>query len=169
MTTSGTQTTTFSVVDVRKVVNCFAADFSMKAQATGLRSRESVAATVSDLKVFAEHGYLIKVKLILKDATGKKIRGSVYTVSDNAVGWSSDRPGDNLWPRTPGGSLKVVATFSQSWWDMSDSSKDGFVERNGLNSSWEITSEDTSLSHLSSSDGQRYSSNGYGWQRTNYA
>lgn len=168
MTSSGTQTTTYSVVDVRKVVDCFAADFSMKAQATGLRSRESVAETVSDLKVLAENGYLISVRLILKDAAGNKIRGSVYTVADNAVGWSSDRPGNNLWPRTPGGTLRVIATLTQAWWDMNDASKDGFVSRYGMNSRWDLTTEDTSLSHLSSSAGQRYASNGYGWQRMNY-
>jgi hypothetical protein len=169
MSTSGTQTTTYSVVDVRKVVDCFAADFSMKAQATGLRTRESVAGVVSDLKIFAENGYLSDVQLILKDDKGTEIRGTVYTVSDNAVGWSSDRPGNNLWPRTPGGTLKVIATMNQSWWDKTDAEKTAFISRNSMYSSWAKNTDGTSLANLSSSTGQRYASNGYGWQRTNYA
>lgn len=169
MSTSGTQTTTYSVVDIRKVVDCFAADFSMKGQATGLRSRESVAETVSDLKVLAESGYLIDVQLILKDAAGAEIRGTVYTVSENAVGWTAERPGNNLWPRTPGGTLKVIATLTQAWWDMTKTAKDSFISRNAMNSRWDLVTDGTSLSHLSSSAGQRYASNGYGWQRTNYA
>lgn len=168
MTSSGTQTTTYSVVDVRKVVGCFAADFSMKAQATGLRSRESVAEVVSDLKVFAENGYLSDVQLILKDAEGTEIRGTVYTVSEIAVGWSSDRPGNNLWPRTPGGTLKVIATMNQSWWDKTDSEKAAFMSRNSMYGTWAKNTDGTTLANLSSSAGQRYASNGYGWQRTNY-
>lgn len=168
MTTSGTQTITYSVVDVRKVVDCFAADFSMKAQATGLRSRDNVAEVVSDLKIFAENGYLDDVQLILKDADGTEIRGAVYTVSENAVGWSSDRPGNNLWPRTPGGTLKVLASMNQSWWDKSDTEKSAFISKNSMYSSWSKNTDGTSLANLRPSTGQRYASNGYGLQRTNY-
>jgi hypothetical protein len=103
MSSTGTQTTTYTVVDVRKVVANFAADFSMMAQATGLRTRESVANAVSDLRTFAELGYLIDVLLVLKDASGKQIRGAIYRVSQAAAGWVSDRPGGNLWPRTAQG------------------------------------------------------------------
>lgn len=169
MSMSATQTTTYSVIDVRKVVDCFAADFSMKSQATGLRTRESVAEAVSDLKIFAENGYLSGVQLILKDADGTEIRGTEYTVSENAVGWTSERPGNNLWPRTPGGTLKVIATMNQSWWDKTESSKADFISRNSMHGSWARNTDGTSLANLSSSTGQRYASNGYGWQRTNYS
>jgi hypothetical protein len=169
MSATGTQTRTYTVADVRKVVDNFAADFSMMAQATGLRSRESVAESVSDLKTLAEYGYLINVKLILKNAAGTQIRGAVYTVSDAAAGWTSGRPGGNLWPRTPGGVLKVVATLSADWWEMTSDRKAAFITRHSLNSPWDLTTEDTSFSGLSASAGQRYASNGYGWDRTNYA
>lgn len=169
MSATGTQTNTYTVADVRKVVDNFAADFSMMAQATGLRSRESVAETVSDLKIFAEYGYLINVKLVLKDAAGTQIRGAAYTVSDAASGWTSERPGGNLWPRTPGGALKVVAALNDDWWAKTSDQKAAFIDRHSLNNPWEVTTEDTSFSGLSASAGQKYASNGYGWDRTNYA
>jgi hypothetical protein len=169
MSQTSTHTTTYTVADVRKVVESFAADFSMMAQATGLRTRESVANTVSDLRTFAEHGYLIDVRLILKDATGKYLRGAVYTVSQAAVGWVSNRPGGNLWPRTPGGQLQVVAAIAAAWWEKTDLEKGVFIAKYGLHSAWDLTTEDTSFAGLASSQGQRYASNGYGWERTNYA
>ncbi len=169
MSATGSQTTTYTVADVRKVVDNFAADFSMMAQATGLRTRESVAECVSDLKTLAEQSYLVDVKLILKDASGTQIRGAVYKVSEAAAGWTSGRPGGNLWPRTPGGVLKVIATLTTTWWEMTPERKAAFITRYGLNSPWDLTTEDTSFSGLTASAGQRYASNGYGWDRTNYA
>lgn len=169
MNTIGTQTKTYTVADIRKVVDNFAADFSMMTQATGLQSREDVAKTVSDLKTFAENGYLIDVKLILKDASGTQIRAAVYRVSDSAVGWTPQRPGNNLWPRTPGGSLLVVAAFTSDWWNKTDAQRASFIANQGLYFSWSRTSEDTTFTCLTSSAGQRYASNGYGWERTNYS
>ena len=169
MASTGTQTTTFTVADIRKVVDRFAADFSMMAQATGLHSRTSVENTVSDLKILAENRYLIAVKLILKDSNGTQIRAAVYNVSEAAAGWKSDRPGNNLWPNTPNGTLKVVATLTTEWWKKSESEIAGFVSANGMHSSWALTDEDTSFSGLTRSNGQRYESNGYGWERTNFS
>jgi hypothetical protein len=169
MSDTGTQTISFTVADVRKVVDNFAADFSMMAQATGLRTRESVAQTVADLKTLAEWRYLINVNLILKSASGAQLRAAVYKVSEAAGGWTSGRPGGNIWPRTPGGILKVIATLSPDWWGMTTERKTAFIKRHKLNSPWEITPEDTSFAMLTSSAGQQYASNGYGWDRTNYS
>lgn len=169
MSSTGTQTTTYTVADIRKVVENFAADFSMMAQATGLRTRESVAAVVSDLNKFAEHDYLVAVTLFLLDKDGNKLRVAVYKVADSAVGWKSDAPGNNLWPRTEGGALWVLGTLTDAWWNKTESDKDAFIKNNGLNSPWSKTEKDTSLSGLASSAGQKYASNGYGWERTNYS
>ena len=169
MSSSQTQTTTFTVADIRKVIDNFAADFSMMAQSTGLRTRESVAQVVSDLKIFAEHGYLVRVRLCLEDKNGTKLRAAEYKVSDSASGWNSERPGNNLWPRTVDGSLGVLATLSDAWWQKTDADQANFVRDQGLHNSWKKTDKDTSLLGLSSSAGQKYASNGYGWERTNYS
>ena len=168
MSSTTTQSKTYTVADVRKVVENFAADFSMIAQATGLRSRESVAETVFDLRVLAENSYLIAANLILKDKVGKQIRAAVYHVSEFAVGWTSGRPGNNLWPRTPDGSLRVIATLTNDWWAMGDATRTMFISNNHMHFSWALTTEDTSFSGLNASSGQRYASNGYGWERKNY-
>jgi hypothetical protein len=167
MSSTGTQTTTYTIADIQKVVDNFAADFSMMAQATGLWARDNVEKTVFDLKVFAENGYLIDVNIILKDRYGRQIRAAVYKVSESAKGWISERPGNNLWPRMPDGSLKVVATLTNAWWNMTGSEKERFI-RDRLYGSWPITTEETSFLGLASSPGQRYASNGYGWERKNY-
>lgn len=169
MSSTGTQTTTFTVADIRRVVENFAADFSMMSQATGLRSRDSIAEIVYDLRVFAEYGHLVSVRLILRDSSGNKIRGALYRVSESASGWTSEQPGNNLWPKTQGGSLNVVATMSSTWWSKTDSQKTTFITNNELNGTWPVSAEDESLDSLSSSAGQKYASRGYGWERTNYS
>src|SRR6266511_2858823 len=144
---TSTHTTTYTVADIRKVVDNFAADFSMVAQATGLYLREGVARVVADLK------------LILADDRGVTIRAAKYDVSTSAIGWTSDRPGNNIWPRTPAGSLNVIAAFTNEWWDMSDAEKKTFQQATGLNSIWVRTDQDCSFSGLTATSGQRYASN----------
>jgi hypothetical protein len=169
MSTTTTRTTTYTVSDIRRVVDNFAADFSMMAQSTGLRARESVANTVSDLKILAEYGYLVEVSLFLFDKEGNKICAARYKVSESASGWQSDRPGDALWPKTEGGALRVLATLTYEWWGMTDTDRQEFIRDRGLNSPWSPAEWDTSFTGLTSSAGQKYVSNGYGWERTNYA
>lgn len=169
MSFTQTQTTTYTVADIRKVVENFAADFSMMAQSTGLRTRENVADVVSDLRIFAENGYLVQVTVILKDKDENKIRAAEYKVSNTASGWNSDRPGNNLWPRMTEGSLWIIAMMSDAWWQKTEAAKEDFIRSQGLHGAWAKTDKDTSLSGLSSSVGQKYASNGYGWQRTNYS
>ena len=168
MSTTGTQTQTYTVVDIRKVLDHFAADFTMISQATGLWSAASVATTVSDLKEFAEAGYLNKINLILKNNAGIVLKAAVYEVASSAVGWTSERPGNNLWPRIPDGSLKIIADLNRKWWDMQDAGRAGFIKSHSLHSNWPVSSEDTSFTGLVANSGQRYASNGYGLSRQNF-
>jgi hypothetical protein len=168
MSIAATRTTTYTVADIRKVVDNFAADFSMMAQATGLRTREDVAAVVADLKILSESGYLIDVTLFLFDKDGNKVCAASYKVSDSAAGWQTERPGNNLWPRTEGGTLRVLANMTSAWWEMTDTTRQAFIRDSGMKHSWSPAQWDTSLTGMSSASGQKYASNGYGWERTNY-
>jgi hypothetical protein len=168
MSTTGTQTQTYTVVDIRKVIDHFAADFTMISQATGLWSPASVDATVSDLKQFAEAGYLTQVNLILKNKAGTVIQASVFKISNAAVGWRSERPGNNLWPHTPDGTLKLIADLNPKWWAMQQTERESFLVSHSLISKWPVSNEDTSFASLTSSSGQRYASNGYGMERQNF-
>ena len=93
MSATGTVSKTFTTVDIRKVVEYFAADASMMAQSTGLASRDFIGKVVADLNKFAAARLLVSVKIMLKDAQGIKLCAAVYQVSEAAVGWVSERPG----------------------------------------------------------------------------
>ena len=165
---TGTLTTTYTVSDVRRVIASFGADFSMISQTTGLRESQNVRETVSDLNAFAEAGYLEEIHLILWDARGNKLRAAKFTVSTSAASWSNDRPGGNLWPRTPGGSLQVISTLSSDWWAMDEAARDRVREQYSIAGAWRLTNTDTSHVSMSSSTDRRYASNAYGMQRTIY-
>ncbi len=168
MGATGTVSKTFTTVDIRKVVENFAADASMMAQSTGLLSRDYIGKVVADLNKFADARMLISVQIMLKDAQGIKLRAAVYKVSEAAIGWVSERPGNNFWPRTPNGSLRICASMTAAWNAKSAAQKAAFVKEQGLNWPWDPTTEDLSLYGLIVSAGQKYASNGYGWQRDDY-
>ena len=168
MNSSGTQTQTFTIADIRKVVENFAADLSMMAQFTGIHSREYVLKTVFDLNFFAECRYLLQVMVMLKDKHGNKINAAIYKTSESAIGWTCERPGNNRWPRTPDGALLVIATMTKAWNDKTGAEKEAFCKENRLNWVWVSTTQDITLVGLRPSAGQKYSSSGYGWERTNY-
>ena len=165
---STTKTNTYTVADIRWVLLNFAADFSMIAQATGLRSKESVAETVVDLIGLAIGGFLEVVDIILWDANDVKLRAVKFAVSTNAEGWVSQRPGNNLWPKTPGGSLQVIATLSTSWWELTESGRNRVRESLGIKGMWSLTNVDTSHHDLTSMVDRSYAKNGYGLQKTLY-
>jgi hypothetical protein len=163
-----TATYTKTVADVRNVLNSFAADFSMKAQSTGLRERADVERTVEDLIAFANAGYLDSIALSLRDASGKEIRGGRYVVSNSAIGWTNDLPGDNLWPRTPGGTLTLTAVMSEEWHKLSPQSQADAQQKIGIKGQWPTTTADISFSGLNSSQDRQYASNGFGLKRWTY-
>lgn len=164
----GTQTRTYTLADIRRVLADFAADFAMIGQATGLRSRESVAETVGDLVGFAGAGYLLAVDVILWDAAGRKVRAAKYTVSTSAIGWMTQRPGNNLWPRTPGGQLQVIATLSNDWWALGEAERAEVRARWGIAGAWPPTTTDTSHRGMTAAVDRRYASNGFGVEKTVY-
>jgi hypothetical protein len=146
MTCTVAQTTTYTAVDVGKVLDCFAADFDMQAQATGLRSREDARATSDDVKTMAKQGYLKEVNVYLEDETSRIVRAAKYEVSTDAALWTSRRPGNNLWPRLRGGWLKVYVVWSDAWWQLSDARREAF--RDGLQRRWGTWDIDTSFPTL---------------------
>lgn len=168
MSSTGTNTKTFTVADIKKVVACFSADYAMIAESTDLHSDSVVRSTINDIQIFAEARFVEGITLRLKNAYGTVIKGAKYIPNENAYGWTCNRPGNAIWPATPGGSLNITVTLSSAWWALTDTERQAFKSRTGLLGSWPVTSEDTSMSHLNRSAGQRYVSNGYGMQRDNF-
>jgi hypothetical protein len=166
---TGTQTTTFTLADIRKVVNNFGADYFMIGQSTGLRSRTQVMETVADLTLFADDGYLLEIVIILWDSQGNKVKARRYTVSRAAIGWKCDEPGDNNWPRMLDGRLQLIATLSDAWWQLSETEKESAKQRLGIQGGWSHTSTDTSFKGMNATQDRQFASSGFGMQRYTYA
>jgi hypothetical protein len=163
-----TETRTKTVADVRKVLNSFGADFSMKAQSTGLMGRDEVDGAVDDLIAFADAGYLDSIVLTLRDASGKEIRGGRYVVSDAAIGWTNDLPGNNLWPITPGGTLQLIAVMSETWAKLGTKGQAEAKQKIGVKGPWPSTTVDVSFFGLNGVQDRQYASNGFGLRRWTY-
>jgi hypothetical protein len=163
---AGTYSSTFTTADIGKVFDCFAADYDMVAQSTGLHTRDYAKRIAGDVKTMAQHGYLDEVNLCLEDASGEIIRAAKYEISTNAALWTAQRPGNNLWPRTIGGSLNVITSYSNEWKKLNESQKTAF--RNKLTESWVSTDIDISFPSLSRSFDRDYVSNGYGARKSIY-
>lgn len=166
MSASTTDSYTYTAVDIVKVADRFAADLAMIAQSTQKMSSVEVGEYVSDIKELAKAGYLERISLVLFDGSGYEVRARRYQVSTNAELWSSDRPGDNLWPQMAGGSLEVIVSYSAGWRALSDSTKANF--KAGLKIPWSPSSVDVSFPGLTGTLGRRYASNAYGMQRTDF-
>jgi Bacterial HORMA domain family 1 len=166
MSTSGTYTQTHTIVDIRRVVDCFAADYDMIAQATGLETDRRVTDTIYDVKLLAEKGYIERVDIVLQDANGKEIRAAKYVVSTSAT-WATERPGNNLWPSISEGNLLVVVSYSQAWQNLGSQAQEAF-KQNNLKLTWSAAKVNLAYPALSGQIDRHYASNGYGMERTTY-
>jgi hypothetical protein len=154
------QTQTYTVADIAKVIDCIAADLDMMSQSTGLLTRDDVVKAAADVKLMAQKGYLLQANIVLQDARGEVIRAAKYEVSTDASLLKAQRPGNSLWPKTPGGDLVVVVKYSQRWFALTDAQRAAF--RQTLASSWTTSNADLSFPGLTRSSDRSYASNGWG-------
>jgi hypothetical protein len=164
---SSTYSTTYSytVTDIGKVFDNVRADFHMAAQSTRLWTDNFVDAVVDDLKRYALYSYIDIVAIYLLDSSGVAVRAATYRVSENAGGWTSDRPGNMLWPKGIGVSLRVTISLSAKWYGLSQQQQNDFMK--GLKLPWPSTSkQDLSFPNLTSATDRRYASNGFGVQKS---
>ena len=167
MSSTETLTQSYTVADIGKVIDCFAADLDMNAQSTGLLTRDLVKGYAADVKEMAQKGYLIEANIVLQDASGEVIRAAKYEVSTDASTLTARRPGNNLWPRTPRGELNVVVCYSQKWRDLTDSSKAAF--RQSLSMGWVNSTTDINFPSLTRTFDRNYVSNGWGVTKSIYS
>ena len=164
---TGTISSTYSTVDVSKVVDQFTADFHMLGASTGLASSPRASDVGNDVKLMAQRGYIDRVDIVLHNAAGKEVRAVQYRISTDAGLWTTDRPGNNLWPREAGGSLTVVVSYTRRWYALSEDSRRLF-HANECKRPWGPTSIDTTYPGLVGRFDRRYASNAYGMERTVY-
>jgi Bacterial HORMA domain family 1 len=162
-----THTYTHTTVDVAKVVDRFTADFHMIAQATGAAGRQRALGVGHDVKLMAQRGYIDRIDIVLRDAASREVRAVKYVTSTDASLWSSDRPGNNLWPRQVGGSLHVVVGYTATWLALTAEQRRAFHGQE-CHRPWGPSDIDTKYPGMTGRFDRRYASGGYGMERTIY-
>jgi hypothetical protein len=160
MSYTESQTVTYTIADIGKVIDCFGADLDMISQSTGLLTRELVKQYTADVKAMAQNGYLLEANIVLRNSAGVIIRAAKYEVSANASSLTSSRPGNSRWPPTTAGELSVEVRYSQNWRDLTDLQRTLF--KGSLSPNWTASSTDLSFPALARSTDRSYVSNGWG-------
>jgi hypothetical protein len=157
---------TYTIADIGRVIDCFAADLDMISQSTGLLTRDRAKNVALDVKTFAQSGYLLEANIVLHNSVGTVIRAAKYEVITNGLALASQRPGNNLWPRTPDGDLNAVVRYTQAWKNLTSEKKQTF--KDALKLSWTTSNTDLSFPTLSRSLDRSYASNGWGMTKSLY-
>ena len=108
MYSTTTNTSTYTVVDIRKTFEGCEADIRMIARRTGKWSMAYVDQIFHDIIKLAEEEYLNSVDITLLDATDKVIRATKFVVNANGTAIASDRAGANDWTDIPNTRLSVI-------------------------------------------------------------
>ena len=143
------QSQTYTIADIGKVIDCFAADLDMTGQSTKLLSSDTCRRYAADVKALAQNGYLLEANIVLFNSAGTAIRAAKYEVSVDASSFIAQRPGNNLWPPTPGGDLKVVVRYSRAWSDLTEFQQQAFQRT--LSAGWAHVQHRFVLSSIESS------------------
>jgi hypothetical protein len=160
-TESQSQSQTYTIADIGKVIDCFAADLDMTGQSTKLLTHDLAKQYAEDVKTLAQNGYLMEANIVLYDSAGEPIRAAKYEVSTDASSLTAHRPGNNLWPPTPGGQLGVVVRYSQAWRDLTPLRQQAF-QQTKLKTGWTTSNTDLSFPALTRAADRNYVSNGWG-------
>jgi hypothetical protein len=150
-----------------QLVDSFAADLHMIAQATGLADRARVLEIVHDVRALARRGFLTRIDIVLMDAADHEVRAASFHLSDDPSHAEDHRPGGNLWPALRGGSLRVVLAHAPAWWMLSTDERCAFVERHCCRR-WEISGIDTSHPGLAAQPDRCYAVHDLALERIAY-
>ncbi len=165
-----TNTNTYTVVDIRKTFESCEADIRTIARRTGKWSTDYVDKIMHDIIKLAENKYLDKVSIALKRRSDDyTIRAAKFKINEHGDKTDSDRAGrNNDWQNIDDTYLTVYLSYTYRWQALSSQQQIEFYDNNDFKIGWVITSDDTTFSHLSSSNAQLYASKGYELQKTNY-
>jgi Bacterial HORMA domain family 1 len=163
-----TNTTTYTVVDIRKTFEGFSADLRMIATRTGKKSIEEVEKYLHDIMAWAENKLLSYVDITLIDINNKPIKAVRYSVDENGKAIQGERAGNNDWQNIPNSKLMIIVMNKDSWNKMTASEQDKFKETNNFKLTWGPSQIDNSYNHLSKDNAQLYASKGYELQKVNY-
>jgi vacuolar-type H+-ATPase subunit I/STV1 len=163
-----TNTSTYTVVDIRKTFEGFSADFRMIAARTGKKATIEVENYLHDIMVWAENKFLKYVDITLIDLSNKPIKAARYSVDENGKAIESARAGNNEWQNIPNTKLMIIVENKSAWNNMTTEEQGKFKQANGFKVSWVPSPIDNSYNHLSKDGAQLYASKGYELQKENF-
>jgi hypothetical protein len=165
MSSSYTQTYSYTVIDVRTVMDQVRADLRMAAQSSGALSLAEADDIMADVTLYAEKGYLARLLIRLVDAAESTVKAATYEVTTDAKTLTASRSANMMWPEVAGGSLKVLITPNDVFKGLSSTQQANF--RGGLRLPWPLQSA-PSLAHLSAANDRNYVSNAYAAKKKVY-
>ncbi|HLY91002.1 MAG TPA: hypothetical protein VKQ27_18610 [Acetobacteraceae bacterium] len=153
---------TYSDIDVGNVVRRVGADLRMIADSTGCWTPVMTANYVHDIEELAKGGYLKFVDVTLI-SNGVEIRATRFSVITNAGDAANQRPGDALWPKIPGATLRIILSHTPEYNQAAEKAM-----QLKLRANWVSSSADTSHGGLTQNGGRSYASNSFGMPRTDW-
>lgn len=168
MYNTNTNTSTYTVIDVKKAFEGFSADLRMIARKTEKWNMEYLEKVVHDVLIDAEKGYLKSVDIILLNSNNQVIKAAKYLINSDGSATSSERAGNNDWPNNQGDKLTVMKSRSQIWKDLPVPEQQKFRRENPYKSNWGNSNIDNSFPNLNKANGQLYASKGFELQKTNF-
>jgi hypothetical protein len=165
-----TNTSTYTVTDIRRTFEGFGADLRMIAGRTEKWTDEYVKKVFHDILQWAENGYLSSVDIVLLNShSGEVVKATKFKVNPDGTARSSQRAGkNNDWPNSPNTKLSVIVNYTPAWQDISDVEQSKFQTDRSFQADWSSTSIDNSFPHLRRTKKQLYASKGYELQKSDY-
>lgn len=163
-----TFTSTYTVVDIRKVFESCEADLRIIARRTGKWNMDYTEQVIHDIIKMAENDYLKSVDIVLQDSIGRVIRAAKFIVNAKGTAISGERAGTNDWTEIPNTFLNVILSHTPKWDVLSTEQRKKFMTDNGFQIDWVPSNIDNTFSHLTKSLGQLYASKGFELQKENY-
>jgi hypothetical protein len=169
MSRTFTNTSTYTVIDIRKTFEGFNADLRMIAVRTDKLSSQAVENFLHDIMQWAEGGYISYIDVTMLDSANKPIKATRYTVNSDGTAVKSERAGNNSWQNIPNTSITIIVHQSSKWHSLSSVEQEKFKYDKGFKISWGPSKIDSTYSHLSQSNAQLYASNGYELKKVNFS
>lgn len=162
MSSTTTNTETYSTTDIEIVLRRVTADLVMIAASTRGWTEERAREIAHDVELLARKGYLKSVDVTLLSGGVEKM-ATRFEVNTSAGTLSMSRPGGVMWPSVQDPDLRVILEYTDDYTAIARE-----MLANKLKRQWTPTSTDTSHSSLTSGLGRDYASNGYGIQRKDF-
>ncbi len=168
MYNTNTNTSTYTVIDIRKTFEGFEADLRIVARKTDKWEMPYTEDVLHDILLLAENKYLTSIDIVLLNEANSVVKALKYIINSQGKAVSSERAGKNNWENIPNTKLTIVLRHSDLWHSLSVDKQEQFKLDNFFKINWSNSSIDTSYSHLTEKKEQLYGSKGYELQKKSF-